>query len=179
MTGRPQLATEGAGNIPSRMETDPPVRGNEPSRMEGNQTGGINPEFQNQLQRIQPSVRDNLLNNSEALKIVHLYGDNAIELIACYGDNAVNALPKLAEMLPSERLSSLLQKINSGQIAGDLSETLGRVANGGTNTIGAVGELDGFLRSIERGYDKVESIKPPDSPRVQGQKGEKSPEASL
>ena len=33
--GQPNLATEGAGNVPSRMETEPPVRGNEPSRMEG------------------------------------------------------------------------------------------------------------------------------------------------
>ena len=40
VTARPQVATEGAGNVPSRMETDPPVRGNEPSRMESNQTGG-------------------------------------------------------------------------------------------------------------------------------------------
>ena len=42
VTGRPQVATEGAGNVPSRMETEPPVRGNEPSRMEGNQSGRIN-----------------------------------------------------------------------------------------------------------------------------------------
>ena len=135
--------------------------------MEGNSSGGINPELQNQLERVEPSVRDNLLNNSEALNVVRLYGDNAIELVARYGDNAANALPKLAEMLPPDRLDSLLQKINTGEITGDLSETLGRVANRGTNTIGAVGELDGFLRATERGYDKVESIKPPDSTRVQ------------
>ena len=152
--GDGELVPAVAGGVsPNRMETEPPVRGNEPSRMEGNQSGGINPEFQNQLQKIQPSVRNNLLESSEALKVVRLYGDDAIELIARYGDNAVNALPELAEMLPSERLGSLLQKINSGQIAGDLSETLGRVADGGTNTIGAVGELEGFLRATERGYD--------------------------
>ena len=35
VTGRPQVATEGAGNVPSRMETEPPVRGNEPMQMRG------------------------------------------------------------------------------------------------------------------------------------------------
>lgn len=34
-----ELVPAGAGN-PSRMETEPPVRGNEPVRMEGNQSGG-------------------------------------------------------------------------------------------------------------------------------------------
>ena len=34
--GQPRLATEGAGNVPSRMETDPPVRGNEPMQSTGN-----------------------------------------------------------------------------------------------------------------------------------------------
>ena len=29
------MATEGGGNVPNRMETNPPGRGNEPSRMEG------------------------------------------------------------------------------------------------------------------------------------------------
>ena len=43
VTGRPQVATEGAGNVPVRMETDPPIRGNEPSRMEGNQSSGSSP----------------------------------------------------------------------------------------------------------------------------------------
>ena len=33
--GQPNLVTEGAGNVPSRMETTQPGRGNEPSRMDG------------------------------------------------------------------------------------------------------------------------------------------------
>ena len=176
------MAIEGGPN-PGRGQTGKTPGGN-------NNTGGgqtnkqpdgssgkpTNQELENQLdKKLDPEIRNRLLDNKETLDIVSSYGDDAIELVALYGDNAVDALPNLAETLPPERLKSLLQKINSGEISGDLSETLGRVANGGTNTIGAVGELDGFVRATERGYDRVESIKPPESGRMQGQKGEKSP----
>ena len=35
VTGRPQVATEGAGNVPSRMEAEPPGRVNEPMQSTG------------------------------------------------------------------------------------------------------------------------------------------------
>ena len=37
------MATERGGNVPSRMETEPPLRGNEPSRMQGNSNSSGNP----------------------------------------------------------------------------------------------------------------------------------------
>ena len=56
VTGRPsQVATEGAGNVPNRMETDPPVRGNEPMQSRSNSDSGGNrepsstPKGQNEL----------------------------------------------------------------------------------------------------------------------------------
>ena len=39
--GQPNLATEGAGNVPSRMETEPPVRGNEPMQSTGTPSGSV------------------------------------------------------------------------------------------------------------------------------------------
>ena len=39
VTGRPQVATEGAGNVPSRVETELPVRGNEPMQSTGDSSG--------------------------------------------------------------------------------------------------------------------------------------------
>ena len=39
VTGRPQVATEGAGNVPNRMETEPPIRGNEPMQSQGGSGG--------------------------------------------------------------------------------------------------------------------------------------------
>ena len=43
VTGQPQpkLATEGAGNVPSRVETEPPVRVNEPMQSTGTPSGSV------------------------------------------------------------------------------------------------------------------------------------------
>ena len=42
VTGRtPQVATEGAGNVPVRMDTDPPIRGNEPMQSTGTPSGSV------------------------------------------------------------------------------------------------------------------------------------------
>ena len=111
--------------------------------------------------KLNAGVLNTLLSKADALNVVLNYGDDAVELVARYGDDAINALPNLAKEFSPEQLKILVENIKSGRVTGDVSDALHRVAVGGTNTIGAIGELNGFNRAIERGYDRVEVIKPP------------------
>jgi hypothetical protein len=125
--------------------------------------------------KLNTGVLDTLLKKADALNIVLNYGDDAVELVARYGDDAINALPNLAKEFPPDQLKILVENIKSGRLAGDVSDALHRVAVGGTNATGAIGELNGFNRAIERGYERVEVIKPPSGKGAP--QGVKSPEA--
>ena len=69
VTGRPQVATEGVGNVPSRMETDPPVMGNEPMQMVG--TGG----------QLKPAQPEKVINDLRSFSgKIFRYGNETLQL---------------------------------------------------------------------------------------------------
>ena len=86
VTRRPTVATEGAGNIPNRMETEPPARSNEPSRMEGNSNGetqgarGISLSADNFLDNILGDL--SIIQNLSAQEIVDIFSDGGYNAYA-------------------------------------------------------------------------------------------------
>jgi hypothetical protein len=127
--------------------------------------------------KVDASTLDKLLNKSDSLDVVLNYGDDTVELITRYGDEAINALPNLTKEFPPDQLKILVDNIKSGKLTGDISEAFHRIALGGQNATAAIGELNGFNRAIERGYDNVEIITPPSGKGAP--QGVKSPEAKI
>ena len=99
--GQPNLATEGADNVPSRMKTGQPGRGNEQLRMEGNQTSGNLPRntHLNVLRDLGARTGEELIEVSVGRTAFEAF-ENAREMARVRANLSDDAVPFLQEIGP-------------------------------------------------------------------------------
>lgn len=96
-------------------------------------------------------------------------------LFSRFGQDAGVALPRLEAEFPGSAFSELVGHMRTGRIDGDFDQ-FRRINGPEPDATAAIGELDGFVRAINRGNDTVEGLVPPTGP---GSQGIKTPEAEV
>ena len=120
VTGRPQVATEGAGNVPSRMETEPPVWGNEP--MQSTVTPGSSGGVPNIRANLGEDVFSNLAEELTEKQIQDLVSQHGSDLVKWLGkDLKGNAVQNVLTRLTPNALNNL-QDISGQQVKRLLDE---------------------------------------------------------